>query len=209
MIEGWYDFTLKETGIRIDYVLLLILLFLIFIIYSRLVVSKEEKSIYERNYWLYAIIPIIAFSLIEGLRYARGVDYIGYVYTYLQSLDPKVENEPLFMLLNKGMLLMDFPYCIAFVVYSLFWIIGILHLCKNFTLFMYTFCVNCEYSIYGKSGTSICFSFFCDDFAIFSVKREICYVMFLGCYFIWLSFIICYSCFYYIYSVYNRKGKVF
>lgn len=51
MIEGWYDFTLKETGIRIDYVLLLILLFLIFIIYSRLVVSKEEKSIYERNYW--------------------------------------------------------------------------------------------------------------------------------------------------------------
>lgn len=53
MIEGWYDFTLKETGIRIDYVLLLILLFLIFIIYSRLVVSKEEKSIYERNYWLY------------------------------------------------------------------------------------------------------------------------------------------------------------
>ncbi len=132
MIEGWYDFTLKETGIRIDYVLLLILLFLIFIIYSRLVVSKEEKSIYERNYWLYAIIPIIAFSLIEGLRYARGVDYIGYVYTYLQSLDPKVENEPLFMLLNKGMLLMDFPYCIAFVVYSLFWIIGILHLCKNF-----------------------------------------------------------------------------
>ena len=97
MIEGWYDFTLKETGIRIDYVLLLILLFLIFIIYSRLVVSKEEKSIYERNYWLYAIIPIIAFSLIEGLRYARGVDYIGYVYTYLQSLDPKVENEPLFL----------------------------------------------------------------------------------------------------------------
>lgn len=44
MIEGWYDFTLKETGIRIDYVLLLILLFLIFIIYSRLVVSKEEKA---------------------------------------------------------------------------------------------------------------------------------------------------------------------
>ena len=110
MIEGWYDFTLKETGIRIDYVLLLILLFLIFIIYSRLVVSKEEKSIYERNYWLYAIVPIIAFSLIEGLRYARGVDYIGYVYTYLQSLDPKVENEPLFMLLNKGMLLMGFRH---------------------------------------------------------------------------------------------------
>ena len=132
MIEGWYDFTLKETGIRIDYVLLLILLFLIFIIYSRLVVSKEEKSIYERNYWLYAIVPIIAFSLIEGLRYARGVDYIGYVYTYLQSLDPKVENEPLFMLLNKGMLLMGFPYCIAFVVYYLFWIVGILHLCENF-----------------------------------------------------------------------------
>lgn len=44
MIEGWYDFTLKETGIRIDYVLLLILLFLIFIIYSRLVVSKRGKK---------------------------------------------------------------------------------------------------------------------------------------------------------------------
>lgn len=132
MIEGWYDFTLKETGVRLDYLLLLISLFLIFIIYSRLVVSKEEKSIYKRNYWTYAIFPIIAFSLIEGLRYARGVDYIGYVYTYLQSLDPKVENEPLFMLLNKGMLLMDFPYCIAFVVYSLFWIIGVLHLCENF-----------------------------------------------------------------------------
>ena len=29
MIEGWYDFTLKETGIRIDYVLLLILLYIL------------------------------------------------------------------------------------------------------------------------------------------------------------------------------------
>ena len=44
MIEGWYDFTLKETGIRIDYVLLLILLFLIFIIYSRLVFLKRKKA---------------------------------------------------------------------------------------------------------------------------------------------------------------------
>ena len=192
MIEGWYDFTLKETGIRIDYVLLLILLFLIFIIYSRLVVSKEEKSIYERNYWLYAIVPIIAFSLIEGLRYARGVDYIGYVYTYLQSLDPKVENEPLFMLLNKGMLLMGFPYCIAFVV-----------------LLVYTFCADCKYSIHGKFSKTICISFFCDDFTVFSVKKEICYVMFLGCHFIWISFIIRYSCCYYIYSVYNRKEGVF
>lgn len=76
----WYDFSLKETGVRFDYVLLFLIMFFIFIVSSRHI----AKSIHNKSaeYWKKAVIPIIIFSLIEGMRYARGVDYIVYLYKY-------------------------------------------------------------------------------------------------------------------------------
>lgn len=187
MIEGWYDFTLRETGLRFDYLLLILLLFSIFIIYSRSVVFTKGEPIANRKYWLYAIIPIIAFSLIEGLRYARGVDYIGYVYTYLQSLNPLVENEPLFMILNKNMLAVGFPYCWAFVIYALFWIIGLLYLCKDFR-YMAAWCIPFALIASIPSMENLVRQFLSLSFVMISLSLLLNRKYLMSCFFAFVSF---------------------
>lgn len=135
---SWYDFTMKETGPRIDYIFLMTILFLIFIIYSKQITIKHQnKNQTNTKYWKYSIFPIIVFSLIEGLRYGRGVDYLGYLVNYIQALNPVVDYEPLFMILNKSMALCGFPYPIAFCIYSSIWIFGLLFLCKDFRYIAY------------------------------------------------------------------------
>lgn len=134
---SWYDFTLKETGLRLDYIFLMAILFLVFIIYSKLITTKYYKNQSNTKYWKYSIFPIIVFSLIEGLRYGRGVDYLGYLVNYIQALNPVVDYEPLFMILNKSMALCGFPYPIAFCIYSSIWILGLLFLCKDFRYIAY------------------------------------------------------------------------
>lgn len=133
---SWYDYTLRETGLRLDYFILMCLLFLIFIIYSKQVTTNRTKG-NTSKYWRYSIFPIIAYSLIEGLRYGRGVDYLGYLVKYIQALEPVVEYEPFFKLLNKYMALCGFPYPIAFSAYAFIWILGLLFLCKDFRSIAY------------------------------------------------------------------------
>ena len=109
----WYDFSLKETGVRFDYVLLFLIMFFIFIVSSRHI----AKSIHNKSaeYWKMAVIPIIIFSLIEGMRYARGVDYIVYLYKYIYALDSFFEDEPLFMFFNGVLKQLGLPYWGAFI----------------------------------------------------------------------------------------------
>lgn len=131
----WYDFTLKETGPRFDYIFLLVSMFLIFIVGSR----NISSCIYDRNarYWRIAIIPIIVFSLIEGMRYGRGVDYIVYLYKYVYALNPFFEDEPLFMFFNGVLKQLGLPYWGAFIAYSALWIIGVFCFCKQFRYMAY------------------------------------------------------------------------
>ena len=41
----------------------------------------------KKNYWKYAKWPVIAFTLILGLRLNRGHDYIHYMQVYLYDLE--------------------------------------------------------------------------------------------------------------------------
>lgn len=131
----WYDFTLRETGPRFDYIFLLVSMFLIFIVSSR----NISSCIYDRNarYWKIAIIPIIVFSLIEGMRYGRGVDYIVYLYKYIYALDPFFNDELLFMFFNRILREVGFPYWVAFTAYSALWIIGVFCFCRQFRYMAY------------------------------------------------------------------------
>lgn len=131
----WYDFSLRETGIRFDYVILLSIMFFVFIIASkRITIHNNKKS---AKYWELAVIPIIIFSLIEGLRYARGVDYIVYLYKYICALDPFFDDEPLFMFFNVILKQVGLPYWGAFIAYSLLWIIGVFYFCRQFRYMAY------------------------------------------------------------------------
>ena len=131
----WYDFSLKETGVRLDYIFLLTMMFFIFIVNSRSI----ARSVHNENmrYWKIAAIPIIAFSFIEGLRYARGVDYIVYLYKYIYALDPAFDDEPLFLFFNGVLNLTGLPYWGAFIVYSFLWIVSIFYFCQPFKYMAY------------------------------------------------------------------------
>ena len=62
----------------IIYIILNLLLLFIFW-YGGLRISKGD------NYWKNAILCIVAFTLVLGLRYGRGNDYHHYVYIYVNG----------------------------------------------------------------------------------------------------------------------------
>ena len=111
-----------ETGIKFDFCILFTILFVIFIYAGRHISANSAKINNSKSYWHYSFLAIILYSLIVGLRYARGRDYLWYKFQYENVLNPPVEQEPLFMLFNKIFYFLDFPYWLVFIIYSLIWI---------------------------------------------------------------------------------------
>lgn len=87
------------------------------------------KSKSNKSYWINAAIVMIIFTLIEGLRYNRGVDYKGYKYTYDHNIDI---YEPLFTAINKLFLYLDLPFYYPLMAYNLIIILGLIILLKNY-----------------------------------------------------------------------------
>lgn len=88
--------------------------------------SKKNR---ESPYWLAALPAIVVYSLVEGLRYDRGYDYMHYkkVYEYAFNLDAYYSSssfEPVFQILNKAIHLFGAPFYVAFIAYSIVLIIG-------------------------------------------------------------------------------------
>jgi hypothetical protein len=79
------------------------------------IISQKCKN-NSTAYWKNSMIALIAYSLIEGLRYMRGIDYTHYKEWYA-GLD-KRELELAFDILNSVLNFMGMPYPVAFVVYS-------------------------------------------------------------------------------------------
>lgn len=52
----------------------------------------------RKHYWKYCLLIILFFTLIEGVRYGRGVDYMHYVDVYKYDLE---DNQILFTSLNR------------------------------------------------------------------------------------------------------------
>lgn len=88
------------------------------------------KNKYRKSFWPIAFIPIIAYSIIEGCRYGRGVDYIPYAYrfTHLNILE---EPQILFYGLMKLLKDLGFDTVGAFVTYSFLFITGTFFFIKN------------------------------------------------------------------------------
>lgn len=100
---------------------------LTFVFYGR-VISKSKS---ESNYWITVIPVIIVYSLIEGLRWNRGVDYSHYCQDLTGSLYTEYSE-----LLYLGWITVfkwtGLPYWCAFILYSALLIISFLQLIKNF-----------------------------------------------------------------------------
>lgn len=74
-----------------------------------------------RNYWDYStIIPIALFSLIIGLRYDVGVDYLNYLelYKYGANFDKKEYIEPVYLFFNEIFKSLNLHYSSIFIFSS-------------------------------------------------------------------------------------------
>lgn len=88
------------------------------------------KNKYKKSSWLIALIPIIAYSIIEGSRYGRGVDYASYAYRFTH-LNRSEEPQILFYGLMKLLKDLGFNTVGAFITYSLLFITGTFFFIKN------------------------------------------------------------------------------
>ncbi len=80
-------------------------------------------------FWKWTLPSIVAYSLIEGLRWNRGQDY----YHYYQDLTGQLftdYNEPLYLLWIDFFKFTGLPYWVAFVFYSFLLILGVVLLVK-------------------------------------------------------------------------------
>lgn len=81
----------------------------------------------RRHYWRYCLLIILFFTLIEGVRYGRGVDYMHYVDVYKYDLE---DNQILFTLLNRFLRSLGVSADYAFMAYAFPFIIGSLVILK-------------------------------------------------------------------------------
>lgn len=110
------------------YNILKISLLLILLIYGFCISKSHNK----RNIIIIGVITIIAFSLIEGLRWNRGPDYYNN-YLLLTSNTPEVtKSEPLFNAIISTFKMLSLPYWLCFVLFSFLYIYSFTKVVKEF-----------------------------------------------------------------------------
>lgn len=94
-------------------------------------ISNENKE----NYRKYALISTIFYSLIEGLRWMRGVDYWHYyqdIATNFKGIGTTPDPEPLYKLFCNIFYYSGLPISFAFVFYSAILFISFLAIIKHY-----------------------------------------------------------------------------
>lgn len=112
--------------LKLDFIILISLLLVIAYLTGRVIQDKFSRGL--SRYWTQSLLLIIAYSLIEGLRYLRGVDYSVYVDVFLGVSD---RPEFLFGLLNDILGTFGVHFSVAFIAYSFIWIICLLIFLKE------------------------------------------------------------------------------
>ena len=114
--------------ITIQYIFLHVLLIVV-LFFS----CKKIDSVERKYYWRYALIPILAFALEEGLRWGRGIDWCFYSNVYADlGYGIDTGHEPLFSLIWSFFSMLGFPYTSIIFLCSLFYIFSIFFLAKPF-----------------------------------------------------------------------------
>lgn len=185
--------------IQITHIALQTLLFVIFMI-SGLLLSKTKTSI---NYWKLALIPLVAFAIISGLRFGRDYDYNVYYDVY--TTGEYKTMEPLFSLLVDVFHWFDLPYYFFVFFCSTFLIFSFLYLLKefkNFSLFILPLFLGIQ-DLENLMRWFLAFSFVMIGIKMLINKRYkltvlffivstqfhlgmlFCFPLILGCYFFW------------------------
>ena len=99
------------------------------LLYSGYLISSKDQD--GKSFWKFSSIGIIVYSLVEGLRWNRGVDYPH----YYQDLTGKLftdYSEYVYVWWTELFKFTGLPYWIAFIFYSFLLIHGFCCLMKHF-----------------------------------------------------------------------------
>ena len=122
-----YDvFKTYDTGVKLDYVILIFILFWIAI-----AVGKRLQDV-RNKYWKTAFPFVLVFTFVEGLRYLRGVDYLNYALIFKYQGEPSSLTELIYLFVQQSFHALNVPYWFPFVFYSLAWCLGLLYLLKDY-----------------------------------------------------------------------------
>lgn len=105
------------------------LVVLLSLFYSGYLITYKDKN--ETHYWKYSSIGIIVYSLVEGLRWDRGVDYMHYYQDITGNLYTNY-SEIVYVWWTEFFKFTDLPYWTAFIFYSFLLIHGFYFLLKRF-----------------------------------------------------------------------------
>lgn len=116
----------------------------------------------RRHYWKYAIWPVVAFTLVLGLRLNRGNDYIHYMQVYLYDLE---DNQVLFTAFNHFLKVIGTGPHWIFIWYSGAFVLGGAWIIRDyrteakwlFPLFLMSFVVFSEFMIRQAFGAAFLF----------------------------------------------------
>lgn len=90
---------------------------------------RNKDNLY---FWNYAIFAIVVYSLIEGLRYDRGVDYAQYATELMGNWYIEGERELLYDLLVRCVVALEIPYWAVFIGFSCFIITSFILVVRHF-----------------------------------------------------------------------------
>lgn len=93
-------------------------------------ITYRNKNNYY--FWNYAIFAIVVYSLIEGLRFDRGVDYAQYATELMGQWYIEGEREFLYDLLVKCVVALEIPYWAVFIGFSCFLITSYMSIIRHF-----------------------------------------------------------------------------
>ena len=114
--------------ISVQYIVLHVLLVLV-----TYISCKKIKSQSSHKYWQYAMWAIIAFTLEEGLRWGRMIDWCMYYGTYASILEETdYTMEPVFRIVWSLFAILHVPYCGIISFMSFLFIVSAFYFCKPY-----------------------------------------------------------------------------
>lgn len=122
-----------------EHSVLFLFLFIGFILWGKYFSSTPKKT----EFWMFALVPILIYSIITGSRYGWGPDYKSYKFR-LENALRYPEEQIGFRWINQSIKLLDISYVGGYIIYSLIFMTCVFVLIRSYnrvSTYMYYFVI--------------------------------------------------------------------
>lgn len=92
-------------------------------------ISFQRQRYIDKNYWSYLFLFIILYTLIIGLRYGWGNDYMGYKF---RMEHPETDVDPFYALTNRVLGALGFNYVMTYMLYAFLMVTSAFKLIRSY-----------------------------------------------------------------------------